>query len=37
MRDGEIVSPENDPQWTGAKMNPSREPVAPTSGDKQHG
>jgi putative ABC transport system ATP-binding protein len=37
MRDGEIVSPEKDPQWTGAKINPPCEPIRPPAGDKQHG
>src|SRR5580704_3183402 len=37
MRDGEIVSPEKDPQWTGAKNTPPCEPIGSPSGDKQHG
>ena len=37
MRDGEIVSPEKDPQLTGAKIRPPCEPVLPPFGDKQHG
>ena len=37
MRDGEIVSPEKDPQWTGAQNTPPCEPIGSPSGDKQHG
>jgi len=35
MRDGEIVTPEKDPQWTGAPKSLSR--VESPSGDEPHG
>jgi putative ABC transport system ATP-binding protein len=37
MRDGEIVAPEKDPQWTGAQKSSVAQVDSPACGDKQNG